>query len=89
MKRPIEVEVFGQTLRVLSEDEEAYIRRVAEFVDGKMRELIRDTAAVSTLNVAILAALNIADEYHKLRRSQEEMIDRIERLSRDLGALED
>src|SRR5206468_1169365 len=45
--------------------EPGYVESLAAFVDGKMREVARETKAVDTLRVAILAALNIADEHRR------------------------
>lgn len=43
-----------------------YIRNLAQFVDDKMRSIASRTQTVDSLRTAILAALNIADEYHQL-----------------------
>jgi cell division protein ZapA len=83
MKRSIEVVVFGQMCRVLTDDEE-HVRRLAAFVDAKMHEAMQTSTPADTLRVAILAALNIADECHRLRREQDEMVEHIERISRGL-----
>ena len=45
-----------------------YILRLAEFVDTKMRSVAEQTSTVDSLRLAVLAALNIADEYHILKK---------------------
>jgi cell division protein ZapA len=40
-------------------------------VDGKMRAVSEQTSTVDSVRLAVLAALNIADEYHLLKRSLE------------------
>lgn len=58
----VQVEIFGQTYKLRAEDDPAYVESLAAAVDGKMREIAKQTNAVDSLRVAILAALNIADE---------------------------
>lgn len=48
-----------------------YIRKLAQFVDSKMRSIAARTQTVDSLRAAILAALNIADEYHQLKAKYE------------------
>lgn len=72
MSASIKVEIYGQTYPIQGELEEAYIRRIAAYVDEKMR-LISDVArTVDTQKVAVLAALSIADELHRLREERGE-----------------
>ncbi len=68
----IRVEIYNQTYNIRSDGENDYIMRLAEFVDGKMREISSGTLTVDSLKVAILAALHIADEFHQLKNNQEQ-----------------
>src|SRR6267142_4918976 len=61
----IQVEIFGQTYNLRADGDPAYVQSLASHVDAKMREVARETKAVDTLRVAILAALNIADEHRR------------------------
>jgi cell division protein ZapA len=63
----IRVEIYdqGYTLRGTDSD---YIVKLADYVDLKMRAVAEKTSTVDSLRVAVLAALNIADEYHLLKR---------------------
>ncbi len=63
----IRVEIYNQTYNIRSDGDNDYILNLAEFVDGKMREISSGTLTVDSLKVAILAALHIADEYQRLR----------------------
>ncbi len=67
----IRVEIYNQTYNIRSDGDNDYILRLAEYVDGKMREISSGTLTVDSLKVAILAALHIADEYHQLKNQQE------------------
>jgi cell division protein ZapA len=68
----IRVEIYNQTYNIRSDGDNEYIMRLAEYVDRKMREISSGTLTVDSLKVAILAALHIADEYHQLKRAQEQ-----------------
>jgi len=89
-KRSVEVYIYGQKYVIRSESSEEYVKEVASLVDRKMREVAQRGRSVSTLNVAVLAALNIADELLKSSRDNEELLKRIkdqtERLDTILGS---
>ncbi len=81
MKTPIEVEIFGQTFTVISEDEAKYVQELAAFVDQRMRHIGENTKATVPLRVAIMAALSIADEHLKARKQESEESEIAERIS--------
>ena len=66
----VRVEIFDQAYNLRGSDPE-YILKLAEFVDTKMRAVAEATNTIDTVRLAVLAALNIADEYHLLQRKQE------------------
>ena len=68
----IRVEIYNQTYNIRSDGDSEYITQLAEFVDGRMREISSGTLTVDSLKVAILAALHIADELHRLKRLHEQ-----------------
>ena len=68
----IRVEIYNQTYNIRSDGDSDYITQLAEFVDGRMREISSGTLTVDSLKVAILAALHIADELHRLKRLHEQ-----------------
>jgi len=55
------VSIYGQTYNLSGEDP-AHVRQLAEYVDGKMRAVAAQGRTVDSLRVAVLAALNLADE---------------------------
>ncbi|MBI4482526.1 MAG: cell division protein ZapA [Acidobacteria bacterium] len=59
--------IMDRVYHLRSTAEEAYLQRLAAMVDEKMREVARTTPTVDTVKVAILAALNLANEYLQLR----------------------
>ena len=66
----VRVEIFDQVYNLRGSDAD-YILKLADYVDGKMRAVSEQTSTVDSVRLAVLAALNIADEYHLLRRSVE------------------
>src|ERR671915_382853 len=68
----IRVEIYNQTYNIRSDGDSEYITQLAEFVDTRMREISSGTLTVDSLKVAILAALHIADELHRLKRLHEQ-----------------
>ena len=63
----VRVEIFDQGYNLRGTDPE-YILKLAEYVDSKMRAVAEQTHTVDSSRLAVLAALNIADEYHLLKR---------------------
>jgi cell division protein ZapA len=86
MPQPVEVVIMGQTFSVTSEDGEEHVRSVASYVDGKMREIAAGGKVVSSYTAAVLVALNIASECHKLQQDVAEIQAVIERLTARLPA---
>ena len=66
----VRVEIFDQAYNLRGSDPE-YILKLAEYVDAKMRAVAEATNTIDTVRLAVLAALNIADEYHLLKKKQE------------------
>jgi len=83
-ERYVEIKVFGQTYTVKTDEEEDYIRRVAQHVNEKMEEVLKKTRSVSTLNVAILTALNIADDLLRERDKREALVKEVQTKSKNL-----
>ena len=58
--------------------DEVYIQKLAQYLDSKMRAIADRTRTVDSLRVAVLAALNIADEYHQVKAKSEETTQRVD-----------
>lgn len=85
----VRVEIYDQTYHLRGSDPE-YIAELAEYVDTKMRLISQQAATVDSLRVAVLAALNIADELHVLKRKYESVAsDYNERAGQLEGALDE
>ena len=73
----VSVEIMGQNLTVASNENDEWVKSVAGAVDERIRTLRASGNTVSSVNIAILAALNFADELEHLKREHQELIDRI------------
>jgi cell division protein ZapA len=68
----VAVEIFDQSYRLRGEDSE-YIHQLAAVVDAKMRLVAAQGKTVDSLRVAVLAALNIADELARAEQKLREL----------------
>lgn len=74
----IRVQIYDQEYHMRGELDPEYIRTLAQFLDAKMRSIAERTHTVDSLRVAVLAALNIADEYHQLKAKYEVATKRVD-----------
>ena len=65
-----QVEIFGEVYSVRGSDENGYLQELASLVDRKMREVAGQVKG-DTARIAILAALNLADELFQIQNRQE------------------
>jgi len=85
----VRVEIYDQTYHLRGSDPD-YINELADYVDTKMRLISKQAATVDSLRVAVLAALNIADEFHVLKRKYDSIAsDYNERAEQLAGALDE
>lgn len=67
----LKVNIFGTEYPIKGSTDTEYIKKVASYVDQKMREIDQNIPIDSSLKVAILAALNITDELFREREQKE------------------
>jgi len=66
--REIDLEIAGQRLHIRTDEDESYMKGLAAYVDEQMREVGRgQQRGIASLTIALLAALRIADERHKVK----------------------
>ena len=70
-KDGIRVVIYDQEYNMKGELDSEYIETLAKYLDTKMRAIAGRTRTVDSLRVAVLAGLNIADEYHQLKAKHE------------------
>ncbi len=85
----VRVEIYDQAYNLRGSDPQ-YIFKLAEFVDSKMRAVAEQTQTVDSLRLAVLAALNITDEYMLLKRKYDALTTDYRRRADHLaGALDE
>ena len=73
MMEKVQVEIFGQTYSLKGGADNGYIRELAAFIDTRMRDIQKGTGTADGYRLAILTALNIADELHRLKSSHKDL----------------
>jgi cell division protein ZapA len=83
------VEIFGSVYQVRGRDDTGYLQSLADLVDRKMREVAQQAGTADTARIAILAALNLADELFRIQRRQEgervEIREKVAELTEELN----
>lgn len=72
MKKRFNIRVLGQEFSVLSDSGDEYVAEIVQYVNDKASEISGGPENITTLNVAILVALNIADEFFKFKRDEKD-----------------
>jgi cell division protein ZapA len=67
VKKTTRVEIYDQSYSISGDGDETYVQELAAEVDGRMREIAREAKMVDSLRVAVLTAMNLADENRALR----------------------
>ena len=83
-KHSIRVNIGGLEYALRSNADPQHVQAVAEYVDKKMRQLSENSSVKSQLKIAVLTALNIADEYFRLKARHENLLREIESTSEEI-----
>ncbi|MCD6380198.1 cell division protein ZapA [bacterium] len=83
------VEIFGQDYRIKGVGDPEYIHMIAGYIDRKMREIAHSSGIMSQSRIAILAALNIADELFQEREKGAKIRNEFEKQAAGLSELLD
>ena len=84
MKRSVTVQIAGVKYALKTEEDDRWVKQVAAFVDGKIREVQKHTRTVDTQAVAVLTALQIAEELFNERRQSGDLRKKIREKSQSL-----
>ena len=85
----VEIQILGQKYTIKGEASEEYIKRLAAYVDEKLKEIHTANPSITPLKASILASLNIADELHRIRDEHEIAARNIEEKTNALTGLFD
>ena len=89
MSNRVKVEIYGQSYTLGGDLDEAYVQKLARYVDQKMNAVAESTQTVESVRVAVLAAMAIADELHSRQQESSHRDDQLrERAQQCLTILE-
>lgn len=74
----VEVEIFGERYLLRGDMPPEYIRRIAEDVDRRVRDIISRHSRIPITKAAVLAAVNLADELRRLQENYDGLVKMIE-----------
>ncbi len=83
-KSTIRVNIFGKEYSIRSNENTEYVAEVARFVDSKMIEVDRSIASSNPVQVAVLAAMNITDEFFSERKKTEDNLSKVDQRCKEL-----
>ena len=86
-RNKVEVRIAGKDYKLVGVDSDEHIQKIGLYVDRKMNEVLRANVKLSTSMAAVLTALNIADDYSKLKESDDELRKELEDLRRKFKEL--
>ena len=72
MKQKVTVSIAGQVYTMVAEEDEAYVQRCAAMVDSQVREVMGG-ARLGLSDAAVLAAMNIADQFYREQDASENL----------------
>jgi len=81
----VKVTIYGQEYPIRGRGDEEYIKKVARFVDDRMLLIEDQTAINSPARLAILAALNIADELFRSQQDKDQLVSELESKAREIS----
>jgi len=84
LKKRYDIKILGQELAVLSDAEDEQVANVVQFVNDKMQDIVQSGDGLRTVDVAILAALNITEDFLKLKGVNKDLCEQLTRRSEKL-----
>lgn len=83
-EKTVRVSIFGEEYPLRGDANTEYMLQVAEYVDRSMRAIAEKSVHLSTAKVAVLAALNIADELFRERSDSQKQLTDVEEKAHDI-----
>lgn len=80
----IKLNILGKEYSIKSDVEESHLHQIGEYLNQKVGEVLKTTKTVATLNVLILTAMSIANDYFQVRNLNEELTNIVENKSVNL-----
>ena len=90
MKKRFNIKVLGQEFSVLSDSgDDHQVENIVEYVNSRAEEIAKTSKNATTLNIAIMVALNIADEFFRFKGEREQIFNQLENKSDKLISIID
>ena len=83
-KKVCEISILGNKYTIKSDEPEKKIREIESYVNQKIEEVLKKSKSISTQNATVMAALNIAGEYFKVKESQRDYHAGVVKKSKDI-----
>jgi len=90
INKVIEIEIFDQKFRikVRGAEDEKYVNHLTSYVDKKMRKVALKSKSNDIVKIAVLAALNISDEFFLSQKKLDKLNEAIGHMEREIESLE-
>lgn len=82
-KNKVTVEIYGQKYKLMGKVSAGHLQMVAQFVNEKMNEIGEKSPALDTAKISVLSAINIADDYFKLKKEHEELLNMLDEKTKE------
>lgn len=79
MTKTTDVEIYGQRYTIRGEADDAYVRRLASFVDTQMRHVAEGMSTTTPARLAVLTALNLAHQLFEAEKKRTQTEADVER----------
>lgn len=86
-KVSVEVYILGQKYILKGEESPEYLKALAEFVDSKIRDILKNSPSTPPLKAAILAGIGITDELFKLRYKERAILEFVNKKTEELEVI--
>ena len=86
MKKKVTVTIAGGEYRLIGGEDEEYTRRIAAHVDTKINEVL-NSSNISMIEAAVLAGINITDEYYKALETADNLRSQLKDYLEDSGRM--
>jgi cell division protein ZapA (FtsZ GTPase activity inhibitor) len=87
MKNLVRVEILGREYTIKSDEGEERVKKIAQYVNAKLKKISESAQTFSTHNAAILAALDIANDYFEVLEGRTSLSQKVEKMEKQTGRL--
>lgn len=84
MENKVKVSIFGNEYSIMGDADQEYILKIAQYVNDRMQDISKNISSGNKVQIAILTALNIADEYFQLREMKSDISGEMEKKTKAL-----